>query len=529
MAKIIKGGLVGQDQQMQDEPGYLMRNIQQYPYRLQQMAQSGFGLGDILEALRNEFPNASESLGSIIDPQALEQIRNIPTMAQVGERIGAPAQRPEDYPFEFLSLDLPLALATGGAGAIKSLPALGRTLLGSGARMAGHYLGSTAGEALGDYFDIPQTGAIAGGAAGIYGGQRAAQYGRSMLPSSQQGAMEAADAAALQEKVQKLQESGTPEAYNMQQALLDEELGKSRSAEDFQNVKNQKMKLAEQQKIDYENRIKTLSDQASESYQLAEELAGDTTGNAQPFEKTLDSLYDDINKAAISVADKNLLKGQIGDIKKTIQEGKLSLKDAKDRVKDINSTRFERGVSERYRNYAGKIVGELNNYIEEIGSPEHTEAWRESNALTTESKNLEKTFPEIEGAIKEDVRDIKGQKYTPENKAVSFFNNAMGYFDKKGTGGIVGFALSQLFGGNKAFSALAGELINAAGREGRTAMKMMRDNPKIWKQYKAIVKEAASPKGMDMARFVQSINALSPDENERPVFRHPKILKGGFI
>ena len=485
MAKIISGGLIGSSKPFQpmpiasaesheeNWPEYIGRNIAKTPALAYELGRSGLGLGNLLEMALPAQPtpvSESDPNKAIYDYLANYQsgatagLKSfLPSMEQANKEISQilpeymTQHRPEDWPAEFALTELPLIAATGG---LKSFPAFGRSALQSLGILGGSQLGATAGEALGEQVGMPNLGRVGGALGGGYLGGLGA---RAAIPTK---------SSLLPTKVM------APERI-----------------------------------------IEDLRIQQKPNYDAAVALEGNKTGNAAKFINTLNNVYEDIG-LGMAKSDQTYLRDMIKDIDNAISVGKMTLAQAKTAKRNINDQLYEHTVSNPVKKQLTKLIGGLNEFIIENGSPEHNKFWQAAEQNTIDIKKFEK--------------QIRHAKEAKESLPGIIKEGMKKYSLPAGLG-----TMAKWFGFEPKIAAITGLLTRGAQRvflEGKYLYRISQEHPRIYRKYIDTLSHAAK---MDSPKVAARINDIAKDldryygeeeiEKETPISTKTKIISGGLI
>lgn len=443
----VKKGYPTPKKQEQSEnlPQYLARNIAKLPAQAYGMIRSGLGAGDIFKAANEEniLPRLAQTaalgpLSALVPESVTQGIQDVysylqPKLLPTGEEARKELSflpeymtqsRPEDYPFEFVAQEAPLALLLGGG---KQALTTGAGLARSAARSAGHLIGGTLGGelggAIGGAFGAPKTGELLGGAAGMVGGGRLAEKGTQLLPSRQQPKIEAKERMKFHEeqlaKAKEFEKIKVPELADMEQwyRITEESLPQEKAA--FQKQKSENLKKAQEQQAEglkniqgkiksYDTTLKNLKESRTELYDKAAALENNARVDVKPAHQDLVRIYDEVAKG-VDPTDAKSIRAIVKDLEKSFKrgEGEMPLKELKVYQKNINDQRYNKGTSANFRKYTSQIVNTLNDLIKKAGSEEHNKAWELAEKSHQQYKKLLNNRKEYMADAKQELQNIK--------------------------------------------------------------------------------------------------------------------------
>ena len=608
MAKIISGGLLGSSEKqggqainyapaqkparpigpyMQAAPPipeetsmeYLLRNLSKAPALGYETVRSGLGLGNLLEL-------GARKLGAPdIVKKGLETF--LPSTEQAGEEIGflplsMREHRPEDWPMEFAMTELPFIAAMGG---LKSLPALGRAGLQSLGILGGSEVGRNIGGYIGEQLGDQEIGEVLGTLGGGHLGGLAA---RRLTPSRVMAkpiyeAEERKFKLGKQNKLQELREEYEPRIQGLKEEghLTEDRLIQEEKR--FEASKKEKIQQLRDEKSNYSNSIDQLKGLATENYMLAESLEGGRQGDASKIKKVNEHVNKSIARG-VAKSDQNLILNNITAVESAIENGQLTLTDAKELQKNFNDQIFNFGSSISFKRQMRKIVKSLNEFIRNNSSEEHYKAWEAAENATRKYKKLEESEKDFIQAKNTEISELRQEKFPTEEKiyykrkqddikalrtkAITEYNNKVkevggetfddfsknkdaqknavqkfyGAFKKgvnvhglAGLGAILG--IFKLDPAMATLGSLSGYLVRGLYKETKLAMETFQKHPKIFKDYVRLLAESAE---MDIPRVANKLNSLGrqiedvynkqpSEKSEERQAKDKGIVRGGLI
>ncbi len=486
MAKILSGGILGSpsikeksvpqniltsSQEPEGWGSYIGRNIAKVPTLAYEMGRTGLGLGNLLDMA---LPEQQQATPISQDPnQALyDYLANYRSGATAGLRAALPStqqahkeisavlpeymtqHRPEDWPAEFALTELPLIAATGG---FKSIPAFGRSALQSLGILGGSQLGENIGGTVGEKIGFPNLGRVGGAVAGGHLGGMAA---RAITPG--------------------------------------------------------KTNIVPTKAMAPEKIIEELREQQRPNYEAAIALEGNKAGNATKLINILNDVNEDIG-LGMAKSDQNYVRELIKDLDSASINGKMTLAQAKTAKRNINDQLYEHTVSSPVKKQLTKIVGGLNEFIAENGSPEHNKFWQQAEQNTRDIKKFENQ-----------IRRVKENK----ESLPSIIKEGMRKFKMP----VTLSALSKFLGFGNSVSAITGLLTEGARRlflEGKYLYKISQEHPDIYNKY---INTLANAHKIDASKVAMRLNdmakKLDKDYPEEEIIHRPqksKIISGGMI
>ena len=416
------------DEEEESWPSYIGRNIAKVPTLAYEMGRSGLGLGNLLDMV---LPGQQGTTPISQDPnQALyDYLANYKSGATTGLRTALPStqqankeisailpeymtqHKQEDWPAEYALTELPLIALTGG---FKSLPAFGRSALQSLGILGGSQLGEEVGGTIGEQIGFPNLGRIGGAVAGGHLGGMAA---RAITPG--------------------------------------------------------KTNIVPTKAIAPEKIIEDLREQQRPNYEAAVILEGNKSGNASKFINILNDVNEDIG-LGMSKSDQSYVRELIKDLDNAVSSGEMTLAQAKTAKRNINDQLYEHTVSNPVKKQLTKLVGGLNEFIMENGSPEHNKFWQQAEQNTRDIKKFENQIRRVK-ENKESLPAIIKEGMTKFKMPVALSS------------------LAKWLGFGNSVSAITGLLTEGARRlflEGKYLYKISKEHPDIYKKYINTLSEA---------------------------------------
>lgn len=498
MPKILQGGLKGvkasspitplyEPQQEENWGEFLTRNIAKTPANLYKQARTGFGLGELIDlGLRKTTPSTP-----VPENDQFKDIYQYLANFREGQRAafggGGQAQKeasaifpqymaeskPQDWLMELLSTELPMAFMTGNLSSVGKAAQYGKTALGVyGGSQVGRNIGGDIGEALGDR-EIGETlGAIG---LGHVGGLAA----RKLAPSKM-----------------------FPPATSLDEKGIQNEIH------------------------DYKNKMTDLDELRKEGYNTSSKLEGSTKGNASNIVNAIKEVENDLY-SGVSKPDRILIADNLQSLGSKIRRDTLTLKEAKQFQKNFNDQIYNKNVSNSFKRQMTKIVGSLNDFISQTGSPEHNENWQKAEQATRELKSLKRNEKEF---IREKQSDIKESRKEQKAIANNLKDIAVKGISNYGLGGIAG-AISYLKHGTtgSGLIALGVHLGSKALKEVKYAKEVFKHHPELLQEYFSAIKSAAK---QDIPTVVNNLNRLGKqieELKEKPVAQSKKVNGGRIV
>jgi hypothetical protein len=498
MAKILAGGF-NFKRPTTNEPGnispqqieeqapeswgeYGLRNIAKMPALGYETIRSGLGIGNLLEPLSRLIPDVNVSLpGMPVGGSTFQEARRglLPTTAEAGKELSflpkyMTESKPGDWPAEFALTELPF-LAAGGA--FKSLPKLGSGLAQSISMLGAGQAGQLGGELVGEALGSEQLGGQIGGLLGGIAGQKALSYG-----------------------------------VNRPSRYLPEK------------VKTQQIKTIHNEIADYKQAITNLDRERTKNYSAAQKFEQNKAGSSEPLLKKTYEVANNITEG-VDLADQKLITDNLAMLENATRKGEMSLESAKRFQKNFNDQIYNYNMSRNFKKYMGDIVGELNNFITNVGGEEHGKSWQTAEAQTRELKQLkkdEKVFlKEKETAIKQ-IQKAKGLEFTAKEQ---------GAINKWGLAGLA--SVAGYFGGGYQAGLLAGGLVKGVQKlkdEIKIVRDVMKNHPDIHNEYKNLLEQYQT---MPKATIIKNLNMFGDKleeakaQDEKP--KGKRIISGGLL
>jgi len=340
-------------------------------------------------------------------------------------------------------------------GGFSSLPALGRSALQSAGILGGSEALGALGQEVGQTFGAPGTGRAIGSIAGGHAGGLAASKRLNILPTK----------AMAPEKI-----------------------------------------------------IQDLKEQQRPTYDAAIALEGPTLGNAKKLNATLNNVEQNIG-LGMAKHDRDYLSDILNSVGSSIKNNGLTLEQAKSIKRNINDQLYEHTVSSPVKKQLTKIVGGLNDFILDNGSPEHNKVWL---AAEKNTKDIKKFSDQVKHA-KEHKESLPG--------VIKEGMNRWGL-----TAGLP--SLAKWFGFSHSAAAITGLMTEGARKlfiEGKYLYKISKEHPDIFNKYINTMANAAkmdAPKvAIRVNDIAKSLDKYYPEESEEvsPVASKGRIVSGGLV
>ena len=327
---------------------------------------------------------------------------------------------------EFAGKHLPMMGLTGG---LSSIP--GALMYGAGAaamNLAGKglsYLGEQTGlPAIAELAELPVTAIVGHKASKL--AARAINAPSKIFPKAVSQKERAIFEEGKQQDIQKINADYLPHIEQAQSALTETQsalkkaqfeykeaqkaVTENKSTPNVENLERAKEKLTDAKKNVSEAQ-KTLNTEVEHGKNLGERKKSQgehyteatETQNAQPAEVT--SMVEPLNEIeknselALPAEDKGVIDSIVGSIRKAIENGTLTTKQAKTLFHNINAQTFKdvevgknqfaekTARSKGFTDLAFEITDMLDNFIKENNTEEHNAAWDQANADTVALKN----------------------------------------------------------------------------------------------------------------------------------------------
>lgn len=284
---------------------------------------------------------------------------------------------PLDWLAETAISELPIAAATGGLSSLKSL---GRYA----ASAATGHLGALLGGALGETVGAPKMGAVAGGVlGGLVPGFIPSRYFKGKIPS-------------LKNKKQLAEEFESIERQLPAEKQALEISKKNRIADKINVIEG------------YSKKIDNIKEKRTALYSKARQLEKGAAGNpgnlkeifnknAKPVELTLDDFH------------RNLFQ----DFENKLAQGTLPIADAKEFNHMLNDLVYRKNLPNAAKSKVMKIKNSALEFIERVGSPEHTREYKRANKASVKMFKAQKKLGDDIRRTNQEIRNIKGEKIPP--------------------------------------------------------------------------------------------------------------------
>jgi hypothetical protein len=207
----------------------------------------------------------------------------------------------------------------------------------------------------------------------------------------------------------------------------------------------------------------------------------------------------------------------IKDLDSASINGKMTLSQAKTAKRNINDQLYEHTVSSPVKKQLTKIIGGLNEFITENGSPEHNKFWKQAEQNTRDIKKFENQ-----------IRRVKENK----ESLPAIIKEGMRKFKMPVTLG----ALSKWLGFDNSISAITGLLTEGAQRlflEGKYLYKISQEHPDIYNKY---INTLSNAHKIDASKVAMRLNDMAKkidkDYPEEEVINRPRrvtIISGGML
>lgn len=396
---------------------YLLRNLSKVPALGYELARSGLGVGNIAELAARK-AHAPQSIQT-----ALSYL--LPTMGGAREEISKvlpsymTESRPGDFPAEFALTEVPIIAAQIASGV--GIPA---ALARSGAVLGGGYLGremgGEVGEALGDREIGEMIGGLGGGIAGgaLTQTRRPSKEISPKIQALEESAFEEGKLGRLAD-IEKEMKPGM-EALRKQALSAPKMLAKEKTL--FESAKKKAVMGKRKEITTYQKKITDIDKGRSTFYKAAEKLEKRAKAVPQKLIKTLSKIEKDLEKG-LTFTDKSSLQHNIDTLKKRVGMDKtpknLTISDAKKFQKNFNDQIYNRDASRSFKREMGNITNALNDFIEEVGSEEHTVNWQRGETETRKLKELQRNKKEFVNERKQEMADIRREKFSAEKEVFS--------------------------------------------------------------------------------------------------------------
>ncbi len=354
-------------------------------------------------------------------------------------------ERSGDAPMEFIMNTLPAFALNWPNSAAKLLS----TLAGIG----GSYVGGEAGGAVAPYLTkdediqdiLTQLSGMAGGHYATKGVNTILQRRSGALAPRVEAEEEAFDRQQEQEarekyeaakkayeqeeqqrvstEKEKIDESYLPavEEARQEETRTKEQLVKEQ--EDFRLNKEKRIQQAKNEIDVYDQNLEKLVKQQNEAYENAKQVRnGAIEGDAT---SVMDAANRAVKVSGLSSADKADVRNIAMGIEESIVNDTITLDKAVELQKNINGQLYpdistkegsRRSVSKNFKRAVMPIVEQLNKFIKENGSPEHSEYWEKGENLTREIAEKSKNKKKFVKAKKEQIDKINNEKFSETRK-----------------------------------------------------------------------------------------------------------------
>lgn len=203
---------------------------------------------------------------------------------------------------------------------------------------------------------------------------------------------------------------------------------------------------------------------ANNAYTLADSLHENVYGNTSKLEQVMDKVGRNLGKGLKKSDQKNIMNN-LQQLEESIQNGKMSLEDAKTFRRNLNEYTYDFKTSNAYKTQVKPLIKELGTFIEESGSPEHTKAWRAGEEATKKKYAALNKIPDtgLDKVIK------LGEKALSKSGWLGMGSYLLGVGLGHTTKGLIG-------------SGLAGAL--HAASEAKYIKRVLQEHPEIAREYK---------------------------------------------
>lgn len=580
-----------QPEQEEEGPGgYIVRNLAKIPTLGYELARSGLGAGNLANLAARETglfnqkqtpnqykPGTPEHYLEFKKSSPLnrpeELLRTIlPTTQQANKEAEAAfstvssnpkyftEHRPEDYWAETALTSIPF-LARGAA---HGATGLGRAALQQAGLLGGSEIGRLAGGALGETIGKEELGSALGGLGGGILGHKAVNA----LSNRPSKIIE----PKVEEKKQAIINRPLEEIKTAKESMLNEPLAKI-----HREIKAKKESVANKPLMEIESygkKLKQLEVERAPLYKKAEQLEGKSTGSPSSLQPVIDQVNERL-ELGIDPADYTKINKILAPLEGAIKKRSLSLNKTKKFQKNYNEQIYDRSASNSFKNILHPVVEGLNNFIEKIGTPEHTQAWKQAEGTHKEFAQLKKGRKDFiaskklelaknkadyqrfldekkfeESKVRQNYKDFVAEKNIEHKKLQDDYHSSTNKFDQLvkdfskskyggnrasliGLGGL-GYTLKHIFGFAPA-AAITGAVkgVNLIRSEMKIAADALKNHPEIYAEY---AKLAAELPRIDKARLVSTLADLGQktqdiidEENVSPQKQSSrvKIIKRG--
>lgn len=388
---------------------YLGRNAAQTGANIYKLARSGFGAGNVIEALEQDIGQKGtlSSIGSALLPSTKQAEDELIAMGVPEEYVKSLPGDVAPYVPQAIILGAQLASGVG-------IPA---AIAGTIGAQVGSEVGSKALGALGKKVGFERTGSeigsLAGGAAGSLAAHTALSRPSKALPGRVAAAEEGAFEAGKKTKIAQAEATHATERAKAVSAVKKSEQAIPKEKVKFETSKKKAIEKVRDTVAKQEDKVAQSKQAYEPAYKEARKLAKGASGDTSELRKVNDAAYDDSSRG-LKVAERAEVQTNLKGLEKDLLNGTMPVEQAKTYVRRFNS-QFNK-APRNVREVMNPVMEGLDKFIKDNSSPEHYKSYKNAQGKYKDYISQMNKLEEVQSTAKKDISEIKSSKLSPETQ-----------------------------------------------------------------------------------------------------------------